>query len=85
MESDFYGPVNIGSDELISINGLAELAMVIAGKDLSINHIDGPLGVRGRSSDNTHIQEKLEWRPTAKLADGMKVTYEWIEEQVKNQ
>jgi nucleoside-diphosphate-sugar epimerase len=83
MESDFLGPVNIGSDELISINNLARMAMGIAGKNLSIKHISGPLGVRGRSSDNTLIEEKLGWRPATKLLDGMRVTYKWIAEQVK--
>lgn len=85
MKSDFSGPVNIGSDELISINDLAKMAMEIAGKKLSIKHIPGPTGVRGRSSDNTLIKEKLNWRPSAKLVDGMRVTYEWIAEQVARQ
>ena len=76
------GGVNIGSDELISINGLAEMAMGIAGKKIAIKHIPGPLGVRGRSSDNTYIQKVLGWRPTAKLIDGMKVTYQWIAGEV---
>jgi nucleoside-diphosphate-sugar epimerase len=83
MRSNVSGPVNIGSDELISINGLAKMAMDIAGKQLHIKHIKGPLGVRGRSSDNKYIQEVLEWRPTAKLIEGMKITYKWIEEEVK--
>lgn len=82
MESNFSGPVNIGSDELISINNLAKMAMKISGKDLSIKHIPGPLGVRGRSSENTLIKEKLNWRPTAKLEAGMTKTYNWISEQV---
>jgi len=82
MESDFTGPVNIGSDELISINNLAQLAMKFAGKKLNIRHIDGPLGVRGRCSDNTLIKEKLRWRPTWKLAKGYKITYKWIAEQI---
>ncbi|GHT85724.1 NAD-dependent dehydratase [Spirochaetia bacterium] len=81
MESKEAGPVNIGSDELISINGLAEMAMNIAGKKLSFKHIPGPLGVRGRSSDNTYIQQVLGWRPSTKLFDGMKLTYHWIAEQ----
>jgi nucleoside-diphosphate-sugar epimerase len=85
MESNIQGPVNIGSDELISINGLAEMAMEIAGKKLTFRHIPGPLGVRGRSSENTYIQNVLGWRPTAKLIDGMKVTYQWIAEQVAKQ
>jgi nucleoside-diphosphate-sugar epimerase len=82
MESKVSGPVNIGSDELISINGLAEMTMGIAGKKLSFKYIPGPLGVRGRSSDNTYIQNALAWRPATKLIDGMKATYRWIAEQV---
>jgi nucleoside-diphosphate-sugar epimerase len=78
MNSDVIGPVNIGSDKLISINGLAEMAMSIAGKKLAFKHIPGPLGVRGRSSENTYIQQVLGWHPTTKLIDGMKVTYQWI-------
>jgi GDP-D-mannose 3', 5'-epimerase len=85
MDSDFTGPVNIGSDEMVSINELAEMAMKIAGKKLTIKHIDGPLGVRGRSSDNRLIKEKLNWAPSTKLEDGLRVTYEWIEEQRKAQ
>lgn len=83
MDSEFTGPVNIGSEEMVSINQLAELAMEIAGKKLTIKHIDGPLGVRGRSSDNRLIKEKLGWEPTAKLRDGLEATYKWIEQQVK--
>ena len=83
MKSDFTGPVNIGSDEMVSINQLAELAMKIAGKKQSIKHIAGPLGVRGRSSDNRLIKEKLDWAPTAKLEDGLRTTYEWVAKQAK--
>lgn len=83
MESDFTGPVNIGSDEMVSINQLAEMAMKIAGKKLKLKHIDGPLGVRGRSSDNRLIKQKLGWQPHAKLEDGLKATYAWIDKQVK--
>jgi len=82
MSSNVMDPVNIGSDELISINDLAKMAMNFAGKRLEIRHIPGPLGVRGRSSDNTFIQKVLGWRPSAKLADGMQVTYEWIASEV---
>jgi nucleoside-diphosphate-sugar epimerase len=82
MESNFSGPVNIGSDEMITINGLAEMAMSIGGRDLSINHIPGPLGVRGRNSDNALIQQKLGWAPSTKLRDGMERTYNWISSQV---
>ena len=83
MESDFAGPVNIGSEEMVSINHLAEIVMEIAGKKLSIKHIPGPLGVRGRNSDNRMIYERLGWKPTAPLAEGLKQTYPWIEEQLK--
>jgi nucleoside-diphosphate-sugar epimerase len=83
MDSDFAGPVNIGSDELISINDLARLAMAIAGKELRIRRIPGPTGVRGRSSENTLIQQRLSWRPTTRLRDGLTVTYRWIEQQVR--
>ena len=82
MNSDFAGPVNIGSEEMITINGLAELAMSIAGKTLSIKHIPGPLGVRGRNSDNRLIQQKLGWAPSRPLREGMEKTYTWIAEQV---
>lgn len=83
MASDFPGPVNIGSDELISINNLASMAMRIAGKSLSVRHIPGPLGVRGRSSDNRLISERLSWHPSTKLEDGMRKTYSWIASQVE--
>ena len=81
--SDWTGPVNIGSDEMVTINQLADMAMKIAGKKLSRNHIPGPLGVRGRNSDNRLISEKLGWRPSKPLRDGLENTYAWIEEQVK--
>ncbi len=83
MHSDFLGPVNIGSDEMVTINSLAGMAMDIAGKDLRINHIDGPLGVRGRNSDNRLILEKLGWQPSKLLRDGMEETYAWIKKQVE--
>ena len=82
MESDFTGPVNIGSEEMVTINQLAEMIMEIAGKKLSIKHIEGPLGVRGRSSDNRLIKEKLGWAPSMPLKEGLKKTYAWIAEQV---
>jgi GDP-D-mannose 3',5'-epimerase len=83
MDSDFIGPVNIGSEEMITINALAEMIMNIAGKKLGIKHIDGPLGVRGRKSDNTLIYKKLGWKPTRPLREGMEKTYHWVEQQVK--
>ncbi len=85
MQSNFIGPVNIGSDEMVTINKLAEVAMEIAGKSLKINHIPGPLGVRGRNSDNNLINEMLNWRPNYPLYKGMEKSYKWIEEQVKKQ
>ena len=83
MDSDFNGPVNIGSDELISINDLAKMVMDIAGKNLTIRHIQGPQGVRGRRSNNELIEEKLGWKPVRPLKEGMEVTYKWIKEQVE--
>lgn len=83
MRSDWTGPVNIGSDEMVTINQLAEMAMEIAGKKLTKKHIPGPLGVRGRNSDNRLIHEKLGWKPTKPLKDGLAKTYAWIEEQVQ--
>ncbi len=82
--SDWTGPVNIGSDEMVTINQLADMAMEVAGKKLTKKHISGPLGVRGRNSDNRLIKEKLGWRPTKPLVEGLKKTYQWIEEQVRN-
>jgi nucleoside-diphosphate-sugar epimerase len=83
LRSDFLGPVNIGSDEMISINGLAEMVMEIAGKKLSLKHIPGPLGVRGRNSDNRLIEKELGWKPAQPLRAGMELTYKWIAEQVE--
>ena len=85
MDSDFTGPVNIGSEEMVSINKLAEMIMEIAGKKLSIKHIDGPLGVRGRNSDNHLIKERLGWAPSKPLKDGLDKTYKWISSQVEKQ
>jgi len=80
---DFYGPVNIGSDEMVSINQLVEMAADIADKKVTIKNIEGPLGVRGRTSDNTLIREKLGWAPAAPLRDGLQKTYAWIKEQLE--
>ncbi len=82
MESDFTGPVNIGSEEAISIKNLAYMAADIYGKKITINHIDGPLGVKGRNSDNVFIQEKLGWAPNYPLRKGMEKTCAWIKEQI---
>jgi nucleoside-diphosphate-sugar epimerase len=82
MDSDFCGPVNIGSDEMVTINKLADIACEVAGKTLIKKHIPGPLGVRGRNSDNRLIQEKLNWSPTQPLKSGITHTYNWILNQV---
>ncbi len=81
--SDFTGPVNIGSEEMVTINQLAEMVIKISGKNLSIRHVKGPLGVRGRNSDNRLIKQKLGWAPAKSLEDGMRTTYQWIKEQVE--
>lgn len=81
--SDFEGPVNIGSDEMVSINQLVDMVSEIAGKTIHKNHIDGPLGVRGRNSDNRLIEQKLGWKPSATLRQGLESTYCWIEGQIR--
>ena len=82
MRSSFNGPVNIGSEEMISINDLAQLISKIANKQIDIINIEGPEGVRGRNSDNRLIQQKLEWSPSKTLRAGLEQTYEWISSQV---
>lgn len=81
--SGFEGPVNIGSDEMVTINQLVDIVADIAGKTLHKNHIPGPLGVRGRNSDNRLIEERLGWRPSMTLRQGLEKTYAWIEAQVR--
>ncbi|OHB17395.1 MAG: NAD-dependent dehydratase [Candidatus Zambryskibacteria bacterium RIFOXYD2_FULL_43_10] len=85
MDSDFIGPVNIGSEEIVTINQLAEMVMEIAGKKLNIKHTDGPLGVRGRNSDNKLIKQRLGWAPSQKLKIGLAETYNWIQKQSQPQ
>ena len=82
MQSDFTGPVNIGSEEMISINDLAKMVIGISGKDIHIKNIPGPVGVRGRNSDNTLIREKLGWEPKYSLREGMEKLYSWVNSQV---
>jgi nucleoside-diphosphate-sugar epimerase len=84
MDSDFAGPVNIGSEEMIAINDLAQMVIDISGKSISIKNIPGPVGVRGRNSDNKLYKEKIGWETQKKLVDGIRSTYSWIYEQVKN-
>lgn len=82
MRSDFEGPVNIGSEEMISINNLAKMVIGISGKSVGIRNIHGPEGVRGRNSDNRLIRQKLGWAPEMPLSEGMHRTYDWIAGQV---
>jgi nucleoside-diphosphate-sugar epimerase len=82
MDSDFTGPVNIGSDQMISINNLTKLVIKLAGKRAGIKNIPGPQGVRGRTSDNTLIKEKLGWAPSQPLQIGLEKTYKWIQSQI---
>ena len=82
MQSNFTGPVNIGSEEMVTINELVDIAAKVAGKKVEKVHIKGPLGVRGRNSDNTLIREELGWDYSLTLEDGIRQTYEWIKWQV---
>jgi GDP-D-mannose 3', 5'-epimerase len=82
--SNFEGPVNIGSEEMVTINQLVDVVCDIAGKRLHKNHIPGPTGVRGRNSDNKLIESKLGWKPSATLRSGLEKTYEWIERQARS-
>jgi GDP-D-mannose 3',5'-epimerase len=94
-QDSFLGPVNIGSEEMVTINQLAQMAIDVADKNITIKNIDGdefkakygfkcPTGVRGRNSDNTLYKEKIGWEPTLPLIEGIKKTYEWINQQVNN-
>ena len=82
MDSDFMGPVNIGSEEMVTINELVETAAKVAGKEVQKIHIDGPLGVRGRNSNNDLVREKLDWDYSQSLEEGIRITYNWILEQI---
>lgn len=82
LRSSFEGPVNIGSEEMVSVNQLAYMIADIAGKKIQLNHVNGPQGVRGRKSDNRLILEKLGWAPSQPLRKGLELTYSWIERQV---
>ena len=85
MDSNCTEPVNIGSEEMVTINQLVDIAAKIAGKKITKDHIEGPLGVRGRNSNNDLIREKLGWDYEMTLEEGMKKTYEWVRWQVSNQ
>ncbi len=82
LRSEFQGPVNIGSEEMVTINHLANMVIGLSGKDLTVNNIPGPLGVRGRNSDNRLIRQMLDWAPSQSLQAGLKTTYDWISGQV---
>lgn len=82
MRSDFSGPVNIGSEEMVSVNELARMVIQISGKSVSINNVEGPIGVRGRNSDNDLVRKSIGWSPTGTLIEGLSKTYEWVNGQV---
>jgi nucleoside-diphosphate-sugar epimerase len=83
MQSDFREPLNLGTDRMVSINELAEMVIGLSGKSgLTLRHVEGPQGVRGRNSDNTLLREVLGWEPSITLEDGMAETFRWIEKQV---
>jgi GDP-D-mannose 3', 5'-epimerase len=82
MRSDWTDPLNLGQDRMISINGLADLVAEVAGVEIAKNHIPGPVGVRGRNSDNSLLRDVLHWEPQITLEDGLARTYAWIEQQV---
>ncbi len=82
MDSDFIGPVNIGSEEMVTINQLVDTAAKVAGKTIAKNHIDGPLGVRGRNSNNDLIRKELNWDYEMTLEEGIRKTYNWIMSEI---
>jgi nucleoside-diphosphate-sugar epimerase len=82
MHSAYAEPLNLGTDHMVTINELARIVMNVAAKHVSIVHVDGPQGVRGRNSDNTRLREVLGWEPVIKLEEGLAETYRWIEKQV---
>ncbi|MBW8012874.1 MAG: NAD-dependent epimerase/dehydratase family protein [Chloroflexi bacterium] len=84
MRSDHGEPINLGQDRLVSINQLVDIIAGAAGLEIEKNHIDGPQGVRGRNSDNSRLEEVLEWTPSISLEEGLGKTYNWIEQQVRN-
>jgi GDP-D-mannose 3', 5'-epimerase len=85
MRSDFSEPLNLGQDRMVSINELADIIAEIAGVPIAKKHVDGPQGVRGRNSDNTKLREVLQWEPEISLEEGLKKTYDWVEQQVSKQ
>ena len=85
MDSDFMGPVNIGSEEMVTINQLVDTAAKVAGKEVQkIHKLDAPLGVRGRNSNNDLIRENLDWDYSQTLEEGIRITYDWIKSQIES-
>ena len=84
MNSNYEGPVNIGSEEMISINELGKLIIEYSGKKIAISNVEGPIGVMGRNSENTLVKEKIGWEPKINLKDGISITYDWISDQIKS-
>jgi GDP-D-mannose 3',5'-epimerase len=83
MQSDYPEPLNLGTEEMVTINQLARLVTEVAGKPgVTLRHVDGPQGVRGRNSDNSRLRRVLGWEPRVTLAEGLQPTYQWIEKQV---
>ena len=85
MDSEFIGPVNIGSEEMVTINELVDIAAKVSEKEIKKNHIDGPLGVRGRNSNNDLIREKLGWDYEQTLEEGIRKTYSWISYEISKE
>jgi len=85
MKSDYKNPLNIGSDERVTMNEMAEMVLLFENKKLPIKHITGPEGVRGRNSDNTLIKQVLNWAPATSLKDGLRITQKWIKEQIEKE
>lgn len=85
MRSDFRQPINLGQDRMVTINQLADMVAAVAGVRISKKHVPGPMGVRGRNSDNTLLRRVLKWEPAISLEEGLSQTYGWIEEQVREQ
>jgi GDP-D-mannose 3',5'-epimerase len=83
MNSGYHDPINLGQDRLISINDLARLVASIAGIEVQLKHIPGPMGVRGRNSDNDRLRKVLGWEPQISLEEGLRRTYAWIEDRVR--
>jgi GDP-D-mannose 3',5'-epimerase len=85
MESDFAESINLGSDEMVSMNELANICLDVAGRKLPLSHVPGPEGVRGRNSENTLIKQVLGWAPSVKIKDGLALTQVWLKDQIEKE